>query len=166
MKQLVLRNRQRKHPLNLRLFRRVARVLLEEILELDSYELGLQLVRAAEMARVNEQFLYHTGSTDVITFDYSAEAEPGKRPSPARRAIHGDLFICIDDAIAQARVFKTTWPEEVVRYFVHGVLHLLGHDDLRPEPRRRMKREEDRLTRMLARRFALSELERKPKVGA
>jgi ssRNA-specific RNase YbeY (16S rRNA maturation enzyme) len=46
----------------------------------------------------------------------------------------------------------------LVRYVAHGVLHLLGHDDLKPDLRRRMKREENRLVRILSARFALSKL--------
>jgi ssRNA-specific RNase YbeY (16S rRNA maturation enzyme) len=46
----------------------------------------------------------------------------------------------------------------VVRYVVHGVLHLLGYDDLKPDLRQRMKREERRLLRWLETRFSLAEL--------
>jgi ssRNA-specific RNase YbeY (16S rRNA maturation enzyme) len=53
-----------------------------------------------------------------------------------------------------------------MRYLVHGVLHLLGYDDLKPHLRRAMKREENRLVRRLARRFALAELSRPAKMGA
>ena len=45
----------------------------------------------------------------------------------------------------QAKQFKTTWQSEIVRYVIHGVLHLLGHDDRLAAARRRMKREENRL---------------------
>jgi probable rRNA maturation factor len=72
--------------------------------------------------------------------------------------IHGEIFICVDDAIKQAKEFKTNWQAETVRYVVHGVLHLLGYDDLKPDLRRKMKREENRLVRRLEKRFALAEL--------
>jgi rRNA maturation RNase YbeY len=57
--------------------------------------------------------------------------------------MHGELFICVDEAVLQAKKFKTSWQSEIVRYLVHGVLHLLGHDDFKPA-RRKMKREENR----------------------
>ena len=50
----------------------------------------------------------------------------------ARRPLHGEIFICVDEAVWQARKFRTSWQSEIVRYLVHGVLHLLGHDDSRP----------------------------------
>jgi ssRNA-specific RNase YbeY (16S rRNA maturation enzyme) len=41
----------------------------------------------------------------------------------------------------------------VVRYVVHGVLHLLGYDDLDARSRRKMKKAEDALVGRLARQF-------------
>lgn len=142
-------NRQRVRRVNVRRLRRLAKALLEDHLALPAYELGVHLVSAREMARVNETFLQHEGSTDVITFDH---AEPGSG------ALHGELFICLDDAVAQAREFRTTWQAEVVRYLVHGVLHLRGYDDLAAPARRVMKRVENRLVRALAHEFPFAEL--------
>ncbi len=157
MKTLLLANRQRDRRVDTRWLRTCAVTLLEELLALEEYELGVQLVGVREMARVNQQFLNHAGSTDVITFSY---AEPGE----AR--LHGELFICVSDAVAQAAEWGTTWQSEVVRYLVHGVLHLRGFDDLEPAKRRVMKRHENRLVARLARHFALRELERKPTLAA
>ena len=80
--------------------------------------------------------------------------------------MHGELFICVDDAVAQAKQFKTSWQSEIIRCVVHGVLHLLGHDDLKPDLRRKMKREENRLVRLLAKRFSLAQLSRPAKLSA
>jgi len=62
--------------------------------------------------------------------------------------------------MTQAKEFKSSWQAEVVRYVVHGVLHLLGYDDLKPALRRRMKREENRLMRLLEREFTFARLAR------
>ncbi len=107
------------------------------------------------MARVNWQFLRHEGSTDVLTFDHLNSSFVIRHSS---LQLHGELFVCVDDAVAQAREFQSSWQSEVVRYAVHGVLHLLGHDDSKPEWRRKMKREENRLLRRLEQRFLLGKL--------
>jgi rRNA maturation RNase YbeY len=78
--------------------------------------------------------------------------------------LHGEIFVCVDEALLQARKFGTSWQSETVRYVVHGVLHLLGHDDLRAAARRGMKREEDRLVREISRRFSLAQLARHPRI--
>lgn len=156
--ELTICNRQRARRVDTRLLRQVTTELLVHVLSLESVTLGITLVGAAEMARVNWQFLQHEGSTDVITFDHSENQISRRKSATVRREINGELFICIADAVAQARSFRTTWPTELVRYIVHGVLHLLGHDDHGAPARRRMKREENRLVRMLAGRFAFCKL--------
>ena len=83
------------------------------------------------------------------------EASPRRASRPT---LHGEIFICVDEAVSQARKFGVSWQSEVARYVIHGVLHLLGHDDLRAGARCKMKREENRLLRELSRRFALSKL--------
>ena len=149
---LVIINRQRTKKINPRLLKQIVEALFVE-LEISEAELGINLVGAKEMARVNWQFLRHEGSTDVITFNHS---EIGIRNSELQ--LHGELFVCLDDAVAQAKEFKTHWQAEVVRYIIHGVLHLLGYDDLKPALRRKMKREENRLVRWLAGKFSFAQL--------
>jgi rRNA maturation RNase YbeY len=151
---LVILNRQRTKKINTRRLRQMVAAVLEE-LKVKEAELGINLVNAKEMARVNWDFLQHAGATDVITFDHSEPAAARQRDD---LVLHGELFICVDEAIVQGGEFGTPWQSELVRYAVHGVLHLLGYEDLRPELRRRMKREENRLVRWLEKRFLLAEI--------
>ena len=78
---IAIANRQRTRKINLRLLKRITRELLAE-LELEKAEIGICLVAAPEMTRLNETFLKHEGSTDVITFDYHIEGRAGS-PLPA-----------------------------------------------------------------------------------
>ena len=142
---IVIANRQRTKPVNTRRLRLIVEALFEELAISDA-EFGINLVGAREMTLVNETFLQHAGSTDVITFNHGEDASP---------ALHGELFVCVDEAILQARRFKNDWQSEVMRYVVHGVLHLRGYDDLRAGPRKKMKLEENRLVRLLKKRFSL-----------
>ena len=147
---LTLQNRQRTRLVETRHLRRICTILLKDLLEIKDVELGVTLVAAPEMARINEQFLQHKGSTDVITFDHSESPAPRPKTQDPRPKLHGELFICVDEAVCQARRFRTTWQSELVRYLIHGTLHLLGHDDRRTPDRRKMKCEENRLLRLLA----------------
>lgn len=153
---IVIANRQRLKRINPRSLRQLVKAALAELAVTDA-ELGINLVAEREMTLVNETFLQHAGPTDVITFDH-AERRHGRRAG--RDKIHGELFVCVDVAAAQAGEFQTTWQAEAVRYVVHGILHLLGHDDLQPQPRRAMKRVENRLVRRLAGEFSFAELSR------
>ena len=147
--ELLIRNRQRARSMDIPLLRRIARHLLEKELAVPGYELGIHFVEPRQMAQVNQRYLGHSGSTDVITFDYSEDRG---------RHLHGELFISIADAAAQAREFRTTWQAEVVRYLIHGILHLRGFDDLSAGPRRIMKREESRLLKKVQGQFAVAHL--------
>ena len=149
MRELQVRNRQRDQTLDAKFVRELTRTLLEEELGLAAYELGISFVSANRMAEINQQYLEHEGSTDVITFDYREGYEAGSES----RELAGEIYISISDARRQAREFRTRWEEEVVRYIVHGVLHLRGYDDLAATKRRVMKREENRLLRRMRRRF-------------
>jgi probable rRNA maturation factor len=181
MTELVLRNRQRIRPVNLALLRRLTRVLLIDFLAVERFELGIHLVAAPRIARLNRQFLDHFGSTDVITFDHSRDSDSSsahQRGGPSRglasidgdgdgaarppAQLHGEIFICLDDAVRQARQFRTTWQSELVRYLIHGLLHLVGYDDLTRTGRRAMKREENRWLRLLSREFSFEHLEKAP----
>ncbi len=162
MSVLLLFNRQKTRRLHLPVLRRMCRAVLEESgggmeggrahpISGRKYEIGVHLVGTAEITRLNETFLRHAGPTDVITFDYREDATPG--------CLSGEIFISVDEAVAQARRFGTEWRSELIRYFIHGLLHLQGHDDLSPGPRRKMKYQENTLLKELSRRLDWGRLE-------
>ena len=144
-----VRSRQKLRAVQTGQLRKIGRFLLVDLLGKDEFELALYLVGSTEMRQLNETFLHHEGSTDVITFDYTESSS-----APSR--LHGEIFVCIDEAVTQAKRFRTTWQQELVRYLVHGVLHLCGFDDKTSIKRRSMKREEDKLVAELTGRFELS----------
>lgn len=148
---LVLENQQRTHRVNTPLLRQITTAVLTDWLGETHYEICFHLVSAKAMARVNEQFLQHTGSTDVITFDHRESADD--------IYLYGEIFISVADAERQAKLFHTTWTEELTRYVIHGLLHLEGYDDLQPAKRRVMKREENRLVRKAKSQFDLGRLQ-------
>jgi probable rRNA maturation factor len=160
---IVIANRQRTRKINARLLKEIAETLLADM-KISGAELGIHLVAAREMTLINGTFLRHKGPTDVITFDYANEGRAGS-PLPAdgahgatRPTLHGEIFVCVDEAVLQAKKFKTTWQSEIVRYLVHGILHLLGHDDRHAAARRKMKREENRRLAGLSKKFSLAQI--------
>jgi rRNA maturation RNase YbeY len=163
---LSIRNRQQVRAIDSAHLRRLARSLVRNHLPIKDCTLGLHLVNAEEMAALNQRFLGHKGSTDVITFDHreqpngkSSRAKTWTANTP-RHDVHGEIYISVPDAIHQARLFRTTWQAEVVRYVIHGLLHLLGHDDHTVMDRRRMKQVENELVKVIAADFSLAALAR------
>jgi len=161
-------NRQRTKKINARLLKQIVGDLFAE-LKIEKVALGIHLVAEPEMTRLNEKFLRHAGPTDVIAFDYTGGVGLASSLSHSKISniggrqdacptVHSEIFVCVDEAVLQARKFGTGWQSEVVRYLVHGILHLLGFDDTSAGARRKMKREENRRLREIARRFPLSKL--------
>jgi len=149
---LHVRNRQHRQRIDTPRFRRLLLEVLASGLGVTRFEVGVHLVGDAEMTVVNETFLRHAGSTDVITFNH--------RDRPSVTELEGELFVCVDEAERQAPRFRSTWQQEMMRYAVHGFLHLQGHDDQTPMARARMKRMENRVMRTLRRRGELAGLDR------
>jgi probable rRNA maturation factor len=135
-RRLVIENRQETRKLDLRKLRSALGRTLKTLWPEGSWEVCFHFVETEEMAKVNWDFLRHKGSTDVITFDHSAD-------NP-KATVTGEAFICVDDAVKQSRRFKTTWQEEVTRYAIHALLHLHGMTDHTDAGYRAMKKEEKR----------------------
>jgi len=147
MKHISARNVQRRHPVASREARKVVGLLMDELLEIEAYDLSILFVNETRMAQLNKTHLQHEGPTDIITFDYCTPA-----------LLHGELVICPAVASKHAQKYRASLGRELARYSIHGVLHLRGFDDQTPAARRKMKREENRLLQKLARRFPVDSL--------
>jgi rRNA maturation RNase YbeY len=86
----------------------------------------------AYLLKMNIEYLKHDTLTDIITFDYS---ENGK--------LAGDIFISIERVIENAKSFAVSVDEELGRVLAHGVLHLSGYKDKKPDDKKLMRTKED-----------------------
>lgn len=75
--------------------------------------------------------------TDCITFPIDSPKEEGEGPR-----ILGEVFVCPEVAIEYTQKEGGNPYEEVSLYVIHGLLHLLGFDDIEKEDREEMRREE------------------------
>jgi rRNA maturation RNase YbeY len=87
---------------------------------------------------INRQYLQHDYYTDIITFDYSEG-----------NVLSGDIFVCPDTIRSNAEKYRTTYPEELHRILIHGILHLCGIDDKAPGEREIMESNENKALSML-----------------
>lgn len=99
-----------------RLERAVRHVLLAEGVE--EAEISVALLDDGDIARLNEQYLGHTGATDVISFPLHAGGE----------APLGDVYVGAEQAARQAAELGVPLDEELLRLVIHGTLHVLGYD--------------------------------------
>mgnify|MGYP002524249392 CR=1 FL=1 len=81
---------------------------------------------------VNQQYLNHDTYTDIITFDYVED-----------KYVSGDMFISYDRVCDNAENFNVSRETELLRVMIHGVLHLVGYDDLTDEQETEIHKMED-----------------------
>ena len=81
---------------------------------------------------LNKKHLNHNYYTDVITFNYCSN-----------KTISGDIFVSVDRVRAFSIDTNTSFLSEINRVIVHGVLHLCGFDDKKPDEILRMRKLED-----------------------
>ena len=96
----------------------------------------LAVVGTAEIAQHNRHFLNHAGETDVISFDLSDSAVPG---------ISAQIIVCASVAARQAHHHGLTKAQELMLYIIHGLLHVMGYDDLSVRDHAKMASRQDEL---------------------
>jgi len=107
-------------------------------------EVSVLLVDDRRIARLHDEWMGDPTATDVITFDLSDGG-----PGPGGEVLRGDIVVSTQTAERMAAEVGWTPRLETAYYVLHGILHLTGHDDLSPGPRRTMRRRERTLLESL-----------------
>ena len=64
---------------------------------------------------------------------------PDGSENPATGIVHlGDLAVCVDVAAREAQSRGRNTGDELTLYCLHGLLHLIGYDDVTPRKQTRM----------------------------
>lgn len=108
------------------------------------HAVNVTVTNDATMADLHARYLNDPKATDVLAFDLTGPGTP-------KGAIDGEIVVSADAAARMSTKLGVPARQEVLRYVIHGVLHLCGGRDATPVQRRRMRREEDRVLAELAR---------------
>ena len=93
-------------------------------------EVAIYFVGVRKITRLHAKYFNDPTPTDCITFPL------------LDNQLLGEIFICPKAALD----YNPKKPyEETTLYIIHGLLHLLGYDDIESKKRIRMRREEKRL---------------------
>lgn len=103
-------------------------------------ELSIVFLTRAGMRAMNLEYLGHDYDTDVISFEH--ERVPGV---PASEQPFGDVYVSAWMAKQQAADQGHSVLREALTLVAHGCLHLAGHDDTAPGPKKRMFAAQDRI---------------------
>ncbi len=78
--------------------------------------LSLAFVNKEEIRKLNKQFRKKDKATDVLSFELNDEN------------IFGEIVICPEVVRENAKKYGVAFEKEMLKVFVHGILHLCGYD--------------------------------------
>jgi len=120
-----------------RTIKRLTRLVLKsERVRRNNTEVSFVFVNDRVIKHLNKQYFHKNSPTDVIAFPIEQVAISDKRKNSN---ILGDVVICVDEARRNSSHFGTSVRYELCLYAVHGLLHLLGYDDIRASDRKKME---------------------------
>ncbi len=122
-----------------------AKVLIAQGVGSDT-ELGLVITSQEKVQQLNRDYRGKDAATDVLAFAMISGAEEAGPPlfiAPPDGVRHlGEVIISYPQAVLQAREHRHTISKEMAILIIHGILHLLGYDHEKLEPKRQMRARE------------------------
>ncbi len=82
---------------------------------------SVHTVSKQTIRRLNRVYRGKDSVTDVLSFSVDDEQKGEDHD-------WGDLFLCEDQVLKQAKEFSISFEEEFFRMLAHGMLHLFGYD--------------------------------------
>ena len=114
-------------------------------LDISTDEVILHFVSKAMMGKIHDTFFSDPSPTDCMSFPMDP---PETKPSAGKHRILGEVFVCPKVALEYAKEQKLDPHKETTLYIIHGILHLIGYDDLTPSDRRQMHRMEQKCLKL------------------
>jgi probable rRNA maturation factor len=105
-------------------------------------EFEIVFLNDPSMKVFNKRYKNRRRPTDVLSFRIDSRIFK-------RHTFIGEILISLDRARANFRLFGNSFEEEIMLYVIHGILHLAGYDDENARGRKRMRKEEERLLKLI-----------------
>ncbi len=112
--------------------KKLLREWIERVVKTHLVQLGnvnIILTSDENLYRINRKYLKHNTLTDTITFSYTEN----------EALVTGDVFISLPRLKENAIIYGVPFRNELYRVIIHGILHLLGFDDVDEERREAMR---------------------------
>jgi len=116
-------------------------------------EVSLLFVDDTEISELNARHLGRNGPTDVLAFPMSEGEDVKFHPE-----ILGDVVVSAERALDYAKDHGFKVNDELSLYLIHGLLHLLGYDDVDSSAQTKMRHREEELLRKAGQRRLLIRL--------
>lgn len=121
--------------------------IIKQIIEKEGYKIGeIEIIVTSDnvLSKLNKKFLGKDGLTDIIAFK-----------STKKEKVSGDLYISQERVISNSKRFSEgNIKQELYRVIIHGILHLVGYEDMTVRERAQMSELEDNYLKKLNLRIA------------
>ena len=108
-----------------------------KILKLKPKPISVTLVTKKEIKKINAKYRNNNKVTDVISFSF--------KDNNLDNFILGEIYICIKQAIIQAKQFQHSLQRELCFLFVHGLLHILSYNHIEKKEEEIMFKLQDKI---------------------
>ena len=152
---IKVRNLNRSYSLNEARIKIIVSKILRYIKRPEGTDLDFVFLDDKSMRVLNKKYKRRDRPTDVLSFKLDKEG-------PNKGEFLGEIFISLDTAQRNSRIFKTCFEEELSLYIIHGILHLFGYDDQSPGDRIRMSKREMQTLNYLCKNENLSKVLMRP----
>lgn len=120
---------------------------LLESLTVYTDEVVLYFVEKEEMGKVHEAFFSDPSPTDCMSFPVDPPLREKTINSPPH--VLGEVFVCPQVAIEYAAEHDLDPYIETTLYIIHGLLHLMGYDDMDAASRKIMRNMEQKCLKLV-----------------
>lgn len=110
-------------------------ILCRKILKEESHKGIVNVVLCSDeyVRALNREFRKLDKVTDVLSFEWDTDG------------ILGEIYLAEHQIRRQAPRYRNSYKAELRRMLVHGILHLCGHDHMKPTERNRMRNREEQI---------------------
>lgn len=115
-------------------------------------EISLTIVDHLEIQEINKTYRQIDSVTDVLSFpqiEPSANGSIEWKEISKHQTMLGDIILCYEKAIEQAKEYGHTLKREVCFLVAHSMLHLLGYDHMNEEDEKIMRDKQEHLLTLL-----------------
>lgn len=143
--QVFISDEQSEQPVHQTLWQELAELVWTDIGHGKDGEVSIRFLNETEIAWLNEEFLGHEGTTDVLSFPVEDAETFSSSTVSDTPILLGDIAICPAVAARNAVEHDVAFSEELALLVVHGMLHLTGSDHEDDDEAEEMERHEREL---------------------
>lgn len=139
-----------KEYFNFRGYKKLIETTIETVAEVknipEDLEVNVLIVEPETIKAINSENRGIDSVTDVLSFPYFDFDTPGNMDAiddESDEVILGDIILCADRVVSQAKEFGHSQKRELAYLTVHSMLHLIGFDHMTEQDEKQMTAQAD-----------------------